>query len=249
MKKKFLFICFILFWIGSYGQNDTIFVIKNGEIIAQIPTQNVDSFVFYHPSVSITSYTDPRDNHVYPIVTIGTQVWMGSNLAYLPVVMSPGNGSNTTPCYYVDGYYGTNVNEAIANTNYSTYGVLYNWSAAMTACPPGWHLPSDSDWTVLSTFIGGESIGGGKLKETGTSHWSSPNTSATNEFNFTALPCGQRDHFNPIFNSNNNYGLWWSSTEYTSSTSYTRQMFHNSALIERNYHYKGYGNAVRCIMN
>ena len=70
----------------------------------------------------------------------------------------------------------------------STYGALYNWyvlnagsNGWKNVCPTGWHVPTDAEWTTLTTYLGGESIAGGKLKETGTSHWLSPNTVATNE--------------------------------------------------------------------
>lgn len=93
------------------------------------------------------TFTDSRDGKVYNIVTIGKQFWMAENLAYLPSVVDPGTGSYTEPYYSVYGYNGTDVAAAKATENYQTYGVLYNWPAAMTACPEGWHLPSDAEWT------------------------------------------------------------------------------------------------------
>ena len=72
---------------------------------------------------------------------------MAENLAWLPGVSPSSDGSETLSYYYVRGYEGTVVSEAKAVANYSTYGVLYNWPAAMAACPDGWHLPSDGDWT------------------------------------------------------------------------------------------------------
>jgi uncharacterized protein (TIGR02145 family) len=83
---------------------------------------------------------DNRDNNTYKWVRIGNQVWMAENLAYLPSVSPSSVGSDTDLNYYVYGYSGNNVNEAKATDNYATYGVLYNWSAAMVSCPAGWHL-------------------------------------------------------------------------------------------------------------
>src|SRR5690554_6700140 len=145
-------------------------------------------------SIVYSTIKDARDNQTYRIVTIGSQTWMAENLKYLPSVVGPETGSQTTPHYYVYGYNGTNVTDAKATANYNTYGVLYNWPAEMNACPDGWHLPSDAEWTELTDYLGGESVAGGKLKETGTTHWASPNTGATNETGFTALPEIGRAH-------------------------------------------------------
>ena len=110
---------------------------------------------------------DSRDSQIYQYKTIGTQVWMTENLAYLPSVVGPGTGSNSTAYYYVYGYDGTDVDAAKATSNYTTYGVLYNWPAAMAGaassdanpsgvqgvCPDGWHLPSDAEWTQLEEYL------------------------------------------------------------------------------------------------
>src|SRR5690554_404167 len=150
-------------------------------------------------SIVYSTIKDARDNQTYRIVTIGSQTWMAENLKYLPSVVGPWTGSQTTPHYYVYGYNGTDVNVAKATDNYATYGVLYNWTAAMDGeassttnpsgvqgvCPAGWHLPSDAEWTELTDYL--TSDAGGKLKETGTTHWNSPNSRATNETGFTAL--------------------------------------------------------------
>ncbi len=106
-------------------------------------------------------FTDDRDGVTYRTVRIGTQCWMAENLRYLPTVSPKDrrslicpwrwvyNGSHTKPYYYVYGYRGTRVKAAKETENYRHYGVLYNWSAALDVCPPGWHLPSDAEWTQL----------------------------------------------------------------------------------------------------
>jgi uncharacterized protein (TIGR02145 family) len=91
-----------------------------------------------------------------------------------------------------------------------TYGALYNWYAAREPiCPTGWRLPSYVDWTILENYLGGTNLAGGKLKETGTVHWISPNTGATNETGFTGLPAGDRVE-GGTFSSIGSYGNWWS---------------------------------------
>jgi uncharacterized protein (TIGR02145 family) len=113
------------------------------------------------------AFMDARDDKIYPYITIGDQVWMTENLAYLPSVVGPATGSTTTAYYYVYGYNGTDVAAAKATDNYNTYGVLYNWPAAMNGaatsainpsgikgvCPDGWHLPSDAEWTQLEEYL------------------------------------------------------------------------------------------------
>ncbi|MCK9320171.1 FISUMP domain-containing protein, partial [Methanoculleus sp.] len=109
------------------------------------------------------TFTDSRDGNDYNWVKIGDQVWMAENLAYLPSVNMVADGSEDAAgsYYYVYGYDGTDVTAAKATANYTTYGVLYNWLAAMNACPDGWHLPSDAEWTELTDYLGGESVAGG----------------------------------------------------------------------------------------
>jgi len=203
---------------------------------------------------------DSRDGNLYSYKTIGTQVWMTENLAYLPSVVGPGTGSNSTAYYYVYGYDGTDVDAAKATSNYTTYGVLYNWPAAMSGaasssadpsgvqgiCPTGWHLPSDVEWTTLSDNLGGEYEAGGKMKETGTSHWTSPNTGATNESGFTALPGGYRNG-DGAFGNIGIIGLWWSSTEYLTDTAWGRGLYYLDSGVGRANGNKAYGFSVRCL--
>jgi uncharacterized protein (TIGR02145 family) len=197
------------------------------------------------------TYKDNRDDKTYPYVTIGTQVWMTENLAYLPSVVGPGTGSEdagneTEPFYYVYDYDGTNITAAKSTANYTIYGVLYNWTAALSACPPGWHLPSDAEWTTLITYLGGESVAGGKMKEAGESHWTSPNTGATNESGFTALPGGYRNSNGSFYYIGDNGG-WWSSTVYYTTNAWGRYLYYSDGDVARSSVFKAYGFSVRCI--
>ncbi len=205
------------------------------------------------------SMTDPRDGNTYKTIQIGNQVWMAENLAYLPSVAEETTGSFTTPYYYVYGYDGTDTAAAKATDNYQTYGVLYNWPAAMNSsassstnpsgvqgvCPPGWHLPSDEEWTQLTDYLGGVNEAGGKLKATGTTHWESPNTDASNESGFTALPGGY--HADERFRDIGSYGYWWSATENNADYAFYRVLLYSLNRVYRFNSDKEMGLAVRCV--
>ena len=114
------------------------------------------------PQNAPNTFTDSCDGNQYGTVTIGEQVWMAENLVYLPIVVGPTKGSSTEFRYYIYEYYSTVLEAAKATANYTTYGVLYNWPAALTACPEGWHLPSDEEWTTLTSYLGGADVVGGE---------------------------------------------------------------------------------------
>jgi uncharacterized protein (TIGR02145 family) len=99
------------------------------------------------------TFTDPRDGNTYRTVQIGNQCWLAENLKYLPAVCPATTTPDGSPFYYVYDYQGHSVEEAKATANYQNYGVLYNWPAALVSCPPGWHLPSDEEWSELSGFL------------------------------------------------------------------------------------------------
>jgi uncharacterized protein (TIGR02145 family) len=176
------------------------------------------------PCPGIPLITDSRDGQVYPTVQIGSQCWLQKNMNY-----STGNSW----CYNNDTYC-------------DTYGRLYDWQTALGACPSGWHLPGDSEWTALTDFLGGDSIAGGKMKEAGTAHWVSPNTGATNSSGFTALPGGYR-YFNGYFDYLTNYGFYWSSTEYSSTYAWHRTLYYIVENVNRDYNLKTHGFSVRCV--
>lgn len=205
------------------------------------------TFQFHEPTECYSSFIDARDSNVYTAVQIGSQCWMAENLAYLPSVSPSDSGcifGDSSHHMYVYGYQGTSVTAAKSTPNYQIYGVLYNWYAAMKgdsssnnvpsgvqgACPTGWHFPSKYEWDTLVNYLGGDSIAGGKMKESGTTHWLSPNTGATNSSGFTALPGGIR-HLSGTFMYIGHAGFWVSSTEHPPSTYYAwfRRLcsFHN----------------------
>jgi uncharacterized protein (TIGR02145 family) len=174
------------------------------------------------------TFTDSRDGKVYKTVKIGTQTWFAENLAYK---VSKG-------CWAYNN----------DTSNVKTYGYLYNWKAAITACPTGWHLPSDAEWTTLIIYLGGENVAGDKLKEIGTTHWEKPNTGATNESGFTALPGGYRYPNLPVENLGYS-GYWWSSTEKVNSygSYWFRVVSYKGSMIYRYDRGEMSAYSVRCI--
>lgn len=200
------------------------------------------------------------DDQTYSYQTIGRQIWMTENLAYLPSVSPSSVGSQTDPYYYVYNYEGTNTSAAKATVNHSTYGVLYNWAAAKTACPTGWHLPDDEEWKILEKFLQmnqqeADSVGwrnsgtvGGKLKEAGTSHWYSPNTGANNLSRFIALPAGYRDPGGG-FGSLGMFTEFWSSTEQGAYVWGRNLFFLFSGIWRSSDTNKSFGLSVRCVKN
>ena len=192
------------------------------------------------------TFIDMRDNIEYKWVRIGDQVWMAENLAFLPSVSPPTEGSSSDPYYYVYDYRGSDLSEARDYYKFTAYGVLYNWPAALGSCPAGWHLPTDTEWTELTAYLEGESIAGGKLKETGIVHWHSPNTGATNESGFTALPGGTRDLTNEFW-AMGSAGFWWSATAYSTDEAWDRAMYYGNSSVVRDNFSKQLGSSVRCM--
>lgn len=213
------------------------------------------------------TFTDNRDNTEYVWLRIGDQIWMGENLAYLPTISPSAEGSETDPYYYVYNYQGSSVSEAKASDNFSTYGVLYNWPAAMASCPDGWHLPDDAEWEELENYLADNgynydgTTGGGRAKigksMGSTSAWtSSSNTGSPgntdypeyrNKSGFTALPGGARITTG-IFYHTGNYGLWWSTTtDGIIGHPWSRVISYDLVDVYRGTHYKLNGFSVRCV--
>jgi uncharacterized protein (TIGR02145 family) len=130
----------------------------------------------------------------------------------------------------------------------NSYGALYNGYAVNTGklCPSGWHVSIDLEWATLITYLGGESVAGGKLKETGTTHWRGPNSGAKNESGFTALPGGSR-YTNGLFFTIKNIGYWWTFTENTTLDGWYRCMYNGNNAVSRNYFDSTNGFSVRCV--
>lgn len=185
----------------------------------------------------------------YTTVQIGTQCWFKENLNIGTMMNSVQNQSNNG---IIEKYCYDNL-----ESNCNILGGLYQWNEMMqydtTAgvqgiCPQNWHLPIDPEWTTLTTFLGGLSIAGGKMKETGTIHWLSPNTGANNSSGFTALPGGYFSDWYNTFNYISSYAYFWSSTEVSSMSAWNLYLRNNSnSVIKNNTYTKALGFSVRCL--
>lgn len=195
------------------------------------------------------------DGNVYSTVVIGKQIWIQENLRVtkyrngdaIENVIDDTEWSMLETgawCYYTN------------DSQYDDpYGKLYNSFAITDArriCPKGWHVPSDDEWTALENFLGVGSAGAA-LKESGTTHWLSPNTGATNSSGFTALPGGYRGGTGvfPFVGIDNlgSHGLWWSSTEFDEENLWIRTMGKDWNGLGRQEGNKWAGLSCRCILD
>ncbi len=224
------------------------------------------------PIADESVFTDPRDGQTYRWVEIGDQVWMAENLRYLPSIIEPGvSESCMDPFYrrYTYNYFGNDVDEAKALNNFKNYGVLYNWPAAMNgvsssslnpsgvqgACPPGWHVPSDAEWTQLVDYLTSQGFpnddvinGSGNALKSCRQHdsplggncntnehpvWSSNDTNhGFDEFGFAAYPGGYC-YLDGMFYFLGNSGFWWSATDDSSGIAWYRSVKYDSGSIIR----------------
>jgi uncharacterized protein (TIGR02145 family) len=237
-------------YCGCCGEapNPAVIITEGGACILGVcpPTTTTSSST----SSSTTTTTTTCPNCTPQDVTIGSQIWTGCNLNVdtyrngnsIPEVTDPTAWAALTTgawCYY--------------NNDPSTepiYGKLYNWYAVNDArglAPVGYHIPTDAEWTTLTTFLGGQTVAGGKMKVTGLlCHWQTPNSGATNSSGFSGLPGGYR-YNNGIFYAINTYGWWWSLSTFGLSNAWSRTLGYNSIQVARNNDSKKNGFSIRLI--
>lgn len=173
------------------------------------------------------TFTDSRDGQVYTYTEIDSVFWMTQNL----------NFASGNSWYYDD------------NSDYAdTYGRLYDFDAALNACPVGWHLPSGDEWQNLVDFLGGSSAAGGILKEEGTDHWISPNQGATDGVDFTARPGGYRDSLGNYDNINE-YAYFWTSDTQPGNNASVRLMYNYNTMVDLVFLGRKSGFSIRCVKN
>jgi len=244
-------------WKNFYGDQQSFSTLIDSSL------QAILAPILFNPNLTYGTVSD-IDGNSYKTIQIGDQVWMAENLRTT-------HYADGTPIPLVtDNWpYYANINRDKAYcwfnndsaSNATTYGALYTWAAAMNGypslpgpygvqgvCPTGWHLPSDEEWTTLTDYLGGIDVAGAKLMETGTIHWHCPNTIATNESGFTALP-GGRHPYGGLFSDIRDLGFWWSTKEYSCGRWYwcilsyandTIEMFSNCSAYQEGY-------SVRCL--
>jgi uncharacterized protein (TIGR02145 family) len=192
------------------------------------------------------------DGNVYHTVVIGKQAWLAENLAVTRYRNGDSIARAVDSAAWVDAPGGAACSYKNTNENAATYGRLYNWNAVADPrkiCPGGWHVPSETEWSALAEFLGGEGSAGGKLKEAGTGRWMDPNTGATNASGFTALPAGYRND-EGLFANLTGSAVFWTSTEHDTAHGWYRYLYFNyNGIYKDFYHNKAHGFSVRCLMD
>jgi len=186
-------------------------------------------------------------NVTYHSVLIGSQCWLKENLNIGTRITGSQNQDPTNPtiekyCFNDD------------STNCSIYGGLYQWDEAMRSsvspgaqgiCPYNWHIPSDAEWSVLTAFLGGDSVAGTKMKST--DGWYN-NGNGTNISGFNAFPGGNRGN-NASFNNLTQLAYFWTSTQSDANESWNRKLGYDTAIVTKYNSFKTNGFSIRCIRN
>ncbi len=234
--------------LGIFNSNLSGLTPNTTYYVCAYATNSVGTAYGNQMSFKTTESVVDVDGNLYNTVIIGTQIWTKENLKTTkyndntPIPYVPVDWNNlTTPAFC---YYNNDIN------NKDTYGVLYDWHAVNTGllCPTDWHVPTSSEVASLTTLLGGESVAGGKLKESGTTHWNFPNSGANNETGFTALPGGYRRN-TPEYNGIGTIGIWWTSTESGSTSAWCIQMVSGNDDAGQGPIGKTQGLSVRCVKN
>jgi uncharacterized protein (TIGR02145 family) len=190
------------------------------------------------------------DGYTYSSIVLGNgQEWMAENLrttSYANGDPIPNVTDNAIWQNLTTGAWSHYSNDSQYE---NPYGKLYNFYTVAdprNVCPIGWHVPTDAEYTLLTDYLGGGPVAGGKMKSTGTAYWLAPNTAATNESGFSGLPGGSRGPNGTFFNFGY-FGYCWSSTVNDSFTAWNRSLDYSSVHVERNWTIKSDGFSVRCL--
>lgn len=230
------------------NNKDSIYLWKSRALVIKqsIKSDDLDSITFKAPRANLQR------------VNIGAQVWSSNNLNVvtyrdgtpIPQVTDPIEWAKLTTgawCYYIN-----------STANGTTYGLLYNWYAVAgihdtdpktpnkILAPTGWRVPTHAEWDILTNFLGGVRVAGGKMKTTGTTLWKAPNVDASNSSGFGGLPGGYRN-LNGEFVNIGTFGNWWSSTESSSTSAWYRDLNNDVGDVSRLNFHKRFGFSVRLV--
>jgi uncharacterized protein (TIGR02145 family) len=224
---------------GWYHGHDTTF-----HIAPQTSSDYIFSFVVLPPCPGLPEFT--YGGQTYHTIQIGSQCIMRENLNIGTMILGASDQTNDSIlekyCYNDD------------TANCAIYGGLYQWDEMMQytttpgtqgICPAGWHIPTSAEWDTLVSFLGGQYVAGGKMKEVGIAHWFPQNIGASNLSGFSALGAGLR-YNSGTFDYFNIYAMFWSSNEYFSINGYMQFMYYANAQTVHSINYKTYGYSIRC---
>jgi len=232
------------YYVRAYATN------SEGTAYGEQVTFNIWSDIVFNPDLTYGTVSDIVGND-YKTIQIGSQVWMAENLKTTKYRNGDLIGTTTPATLDISAEATPKYQWAYDGdeSNVAFYGRLYTWYAVTdirNICPTGWHIPSDVEWETLKSFLGGGNVAGGKLKETGTTHWLPPNEGATNETGFTALPSGV--HSPGWFGNIGIYSYFWcSATEPNKVDAVSQGIFTDAIFVVREANPKYSGCPVRCL--
>ena len=248
MKAKTIFTLMLILFIISCTKDE-----KDNNPDAQT---NGKTTAVFNPNVSYGTLTDQEGN-TYKTVVIGTQTWMAENLRTSKYrngeLIETTNPSTKDITSENSPKYQWTFDFNIGENNLATYGRMYTWYSATDSrniAPSGWHVPTNRDWQTLYDYLGNKQSE--KLRESGTIHWTSLNSNATNETGFTALPAAIRS-IDGTFDKTDVYTMWWSSSDkviedMATGWSIDMDLESNTPFsFNGSNHYKKSGLYVRCV--
>lgn len=238
---------------GSFGEFTVTLTVSNACGSESITKSNLIKVerIMNIPCPNCPTVTD-ADGNIYNTVQIGNFCWMAENLNVGTIIDGLNNQTDNN---IIEKYcYGDDF------ANCSVYGGLYQWDEMMQyapsddgnigttqgICPDGWHIPTDFEWYILFEYLGGDSHIGGMLKEVGTTHWLPPNTGATNESGFTALPAGVRN-MDGTFEFLQQKGFFYSSEGFSSNWADYYILYYNFDSYVEGSTNRSIGRSVRCV--
>jgi len=224
----------------------SVFIVIISIIVFTFLIQSCEKYPTSSDNKTTGTVTD-IDGNVYQTVKIGDQWWMAENLRVIWYRNGDVIPKVTDGIEWARLSTGAYCNYNNNDSNAYIYGSLYNWYSVNDSrglAPEGWHVPSDAEWKTLASYLGGDAVAGGKMKESGTMHWANPG--ATNESGFSALPGGYR-YANGTYDLMGYYAFYWSTTEFSSYYAWYRELRDGESEVRHYYNGKVQGYSVRCI--